>query len=320
MLKKLSLKGQGFSYPEQSIIKEAMFNGKHLHEIRYPLMRASAFYEHYHLVKIVFPAIRKVFLEQNFVQHDTSQALMCVLGLNPHFRVDWVFVGKDRAGQDYGLPDFDHVIGLVRNLLKVAFEEPRTVAYNVVPVSFTAEKVDRDLTFIRDVVGEDDFMIVKVWFMMFRDVGITFFPSANCFENRFGGIKPALQSFPARALPSCEPARRRSHRLRLGPHAANPGEPSRQGLYTLKRLTMPDSSSSVTASSRDSLHIGTDLRRCRHRRRPLPAPSASRNSLCRHLQIQPSSGDPSQSLPQLWLAKPAAPAATRVYDARVLTV
>ena len=44
------------------------------------------------------------------------------------------------------------MIGLVRVLLKVAFEDPRTVADNVVSVSFTAEKVDPDCTFIRFVV------------------------------------------------------------------------------------------------------------------------------------------------------------------------
>jgi hypothetical protein len=265
MLKKLALKGQGFPYPEQSVIKEPNFNGKHLHEFRYPLMRASAFYEHDHLVKSVFPAIRKVFLEQNFVQHDTSQALMCVLGLNPHFRVDWVFVGKDRAGQDYGLPDFDHVIGLVRNLLKVAFEEPRTVAYNVVPVSFTAEKVDRDLTFIRYVVGEDDVMFVKVWFMAFRDVGVRFFPSANFFENRFGGIKPALQSFPARALPSCEPA-----------HPPPESPPSPWSARGFSRRTIAARSLYAQAAHNARLKQQRDrifARLAAHRHRPSPLPS-----------------------------------------------
>ena len=156
-----------------------MFKGKHLHEFRYPLMRASAIYEDAHFVNCVLPAICNVFLEHHFVQHDTSQTLMSVLGLDPDFCVVWVFVGKNRAGEDYGFPDLDHVIGLVRHLLQVAFVDPKTGADNVVPVSFTSETVDCRTTAaqtptdhttadIRFVVGEDDCMDVLVEFLPFR--------------------------------------------------------------------------------------------------------------------------------------------------------
>ena len=177
-----------------------MFKGKHLHEFRYPLMRASAIYEDAHFVNCVLPAICNVFLEHHFVQHDTSQTLMSVLGLDPDFCVVWVFVGKNRAGEDYGVPDLDHVIGLVRHLLQVAFVDPKTGADNVVPVSFTSETVDCRTTAaqtptdhttadIRFVVGEDDCMDVLVECLPFRNVGVTFLPSAKFLENRFTAIK-----------------------------------------------------------------------------------------------------------------------------------
>ena len=261
-LKNLSLKGQGFKYPEQWVVKShPMFKGKHLHEFRYGIMHASAFYEHDHLVKSVLPAIRKVFLEQNFVQHDTYQTLMCVLGLNPHFRVDWVFVGKDRAGQDYGRADFDHVIGLVRYLLKVAFEDPRTAADNVVSVSFTAEKVDRDFTFIRFVVGEDDFVNVKVDFLAYRDVGVTFFPSAKFWENRFGGF----EAFSARALASCEPA-----------HPPPESPPSPWSARGFSRGTIAAKSLYAQAAHNARLRKQRDrifARLAAQRQRPSPSPS-----------------------------------------------
>ena len=256
-LKNLSLKGQGFKYPEQWVVKShPIFKGKHLHEFRYGIMHASAFYEHDHLVKSVLPAIRKVFLEQNFVQHDTYQTLMCVLGLNPHFRVDWVFVGKDRAGQDYGRADFDHVIGLVRYLLKVAFEDPRTAADNVVSVSFTAEKVDRDFTFIRFVVGEDDFVNVKVDFLAYRDVGVTFFPSA-----KFGGF----EAFSARALASCEPA-----------HPPPESPPSPWSARGFSRGTIAAKSLYAQAAHNARLRKQRDrifARLAAQRQRPSPSPS-----------------------------------------------
>jgi hypothetical protein len=261
MLKRLSLKGQCFPYPEQWVVKEPLMKGKHRHELRYPLMHASAFYEHDHIVNSVFPAIRKVFLEQNFVQHDTYQTLMCVLGLDPHFRVNWVFVGKDRAGQDYGRADFDHVIGLVRYLLKVAFEDPRTAADNVVSVSFTAEKVDRDFTFIRFVVGEDDFVNVKVEFLAYRDVGVTFFPSAKFWENRFGGF----DAFSARAHASCEPA-----------HPPPESPPSPWSARGFSRGTIAARSIYAQAAHNARLRQQRDrifARLAAQRQRPSPSPS-----------------------------------------------
>ena len=119
-----------------------------------------------------------------------------------------LFLSEKTELNDYGPPDFDHVIGLVRYLLKVAFEDPRTVADNVVSVSFTAEKVDRDFTFIRFVVGEDDFVNVKVDFLAYRDVGVTFFPSAKFWQfwwnrtsppNLPGTSTPQLRARPSAA-------------------------------------------------------------------------------------------------------------------------
>ena len=151
----------------------------------------------------------------------------------------------------------------MRYLLKVAFEDPRTAADNVVSVSFTAKKLDRDCTFIRFVVGEDDFVNVKVEFSAYRDVGVTFFPSAKFWQNRFGGFE--LQAFSARALASCEPA-----------HPPPESPPSPWSARGFSRGTIAAKSLYAQAAHNARLRKQRDrifARLAAQRQRPSPSPS-----------------------------------------------